>query len=495
MLCVTIAQARVDDLIAQHRQLAQQGAPLVELRLDYLEERIDVESLLSGRPGPVIVTCRRPADGGKFAGSEEDRLGLLRSAIAAGADYVDLEEDIAAAVPRSGSTRRIVSRHDFQGTPADLPAVHRRLCGLDPDLVKLVTTATEPHDNLRMIELLRTATVPTVGFCMGEIGMPTRVLAGRYGAPLSYAAADRQQAVAPGQLSFAEMKDLYRYDQIDAQTEVYGVIADPVGHSMSPLIHNTAFAHLGLNKVYLPFRVPGEHLAQFMDEIPQLGVKGLSITIPHKETVLPSLHEVEPSVRGIGAANTAVFDGRHWSGYNTDCQAALESLEEALGGKPAPAGLLAGKTALLLGSGGVGKAIAVGLLARGAQVVLTDGNDQRAGELAARLQCRTVPWAERYTVRAEILINATPLGMHPKVQETPYDKQRLRAGMVVFDVVYNPEYTQLLLDAQSRDCKTVSGLDMFVRQACLQFKLFTGQEGPAELMRDVLKKALGFAKR
>jgi 3-dehydroquinate dehydratase/shikimate dehydrogenase len=143
-----------------------------------------------------------------------------------------------------------------------------------------------------------------------------------------------------------------------------------------------------------------------------------------------------------------------------------------------------------LGSGGVGKAIAVGLLARGAQVALTDGNDQRAVELAARLKCRPVPWAERYAVPAEILVNATPLGMHPKIQETPYDKQRLRAGMVVFDVVYNPECTQLLLDAQSRDCKTVSGLDMFVRQACLQFKLFTGQEGPAGLMREVLKKAL-----
>ena len=439
----------------------------------------------------MIVTCRRPADGGKFSGPEVDRLDLLSEAIAAGADYVDLEADAAAAIVRQGATKRIVSYHDFQGMPDDLEAMHRLLCGLDPDVVKLIVTANAPHDNLRMLELVRSAKTPTVGFCMGEIGIPSRVLCGRCGAPFTYVALDRKQAVAPGQLALAEMKDLYRYAQINADTEVYGVIADPVGHSMSPLIHNTAFAHLGLNKVYLPFRVPPADLARFMDEIPQLGVKGLSITIPHKETVLPKLGDMEPAVRQIGACNTATHDGQKWSGYNTDCRAAIESLEEAIGGSVSGKSPLVGKTALLLGSGGVGKAIAVGLIARGAIVLLCDGLNDRAVDLAARLGCRAVPWDERQTVAADVLVNGTPLGMHPKVNESPYDKQWLRPGMVVFDVVYNPEYTQLLLDAQSCGCRTVTGLEMFVRQACLQFQLFAGQPAPTDLMRDVLKRALG----
>jgi 3-dehydroquinate dehydratase/shikimate dehydrogenase len=491
MLCVTIACEDLAQMLAKHRELVRQGARLVEFRLDYLQgEIVDLRRLLQDRPGPVVVACRRPQDGGRFAAGEVQRLALLRMAIALGADYVDLEDDVAAAIPRSGHSRRIVSLHDFEKTPDDLPAIHCRLAALDADVVKICTMARSTHDNLRMLEMVAAANVPTVGFCMGDLGVASRILAGRHGAPFTYVACDAASAVAPGQVSFQQMTDLYRYDAISPATEVYGVIADPVGHSLSPLIHNTAFRQLQLDKVYLPFRVLPADLPQFMDDAPRLGVKGLSVTIPHKEAILPKLGQSEAAVQGIGACNTAVFDGRQWCGYNTDCQAAMASLEEAMGGASSAASPVRGRTALVLGAGGVGKAIAYGLVSRGADVVLCDGVASRAEQLAERLHCRWVSWDDRRKVLSDIVIHGTPIGMHPKVDATPLAAEDLRPGAVVFDAVYNPEETLLLRGARQRGCRVVSGVDMFVRQACLQFKLFTGRDGPAELMRNVIHQAM-----
>ncbi|HUT13725.1 MAG TPA: shikimate dehydrogenase [Thermoguttaceae bacterium] len=491
MICVSIGRGRHRHVIAEHKHLVQQGAELVELRLDYINGPVNLKRLISERPCPVVISCRRERDGGKYTGSEEERILLLRTAIAEGVEYIDLESDIAAGIPRFGTTKRIVSLHDFRKTPSDLDAVHRRLSQMAPDIVKICTMANHPQDNLRMLQITRAADVPTIGLCMGDIGIPTRVLAGRFGAPFTYATFHHERALAPGQLSYQQMKEVYRYDQIDAETDVYGVIADPVGHSLSPLIHNLAFARLGLNKVYVPIRVPREDLSQFMDEAPQFGIKGLSVTIPHKEAVVEKLTEADGAVRGIGAANTVIFDSKKRMGYNTDYRAAMSSLEEAMeltGEEEKP---LRGKTALVLGAGGVGKAIAYGLIRRGARVVLADGVPRQATELAERLDCRAVDWSARHSISPDLLANCTPVGMHPNVDETPYDQHHLRPSTIVFDAVYNPESTLLIKQARSRNCKVITGVEMFVRQACYQFKLFTGQDGPAELMREAIKRAIG----
>jgi 3-dehydroquinate dehydratase/shikimate dehydrogenase len=481
-------------VIATHKHLAEQGAELVELRLDYINGPVNLKRLLADRPCPVVITCRRKRDGGKYKGSEEERLILLRSAIAAGVEYVDLEDDVAMLVPRFGNTRRIVSLHDFRKTPPDLEAIHARLSELDPDIVKICTMANVPSDNLRMLRMVAKSKVPTVGLCMGDMGIPSRILTGRFGAPFTYATFSQERTLAPGQLSFEQMQDVYHYDQINRETDVYGVIADPIGHSLSPLIHNAAFHDLKLNKVYVPIRVPRESLSAFIDESPEMGVRGLSVTIPHKEAVIEKLTEADAAVEGIGASNTVVYDGDRRLGYNTDHQAAMDSLESAVGSLDGEPGPLEGKAALVLGAGGVGKAIAFGLIRHGAKVMLTDGEPERAQQLAEKLDCRAIEWSARHSVGADVLVNCTPVGMHPNVNDTPFDKHHLRPGMIVFDVVYNPENTLLVKDARSRNCKVVTGVEMFVRQACLQFKLFTGHEGPAELMRDVIKRATAAAR-
>ncbi|HEY4312096.1 MAG TPA: shikimate dehydrogenase [Pirellulales bacterium] len=496
MICVSIGRGRHRHVIAEHKHLVDQGAQLVELRLDYINGQINLKRVLADRPCPVIITIRRTQDGGKFNGDEAARIMLLRTAIAEGVEYVDLEEDIASKIPRYGKTKRIISLHDFRKTPENLSELHARLTKLDADIVKMATLANHPHDNLRMLRLVRESKNPTVGFCMGDVGTPSRLLAGRYGSPFTYATFHHERTLAPGQLSFQQMREIYDYDNINEATELYGVIGDPIGHSMSPLIHNTAFRQAKLPKVYLPFRIPREDLASFIEDARELGIRGLSVTIPHKEAVMKWLGKIDGAVKGVAAANTLIFENGELSGYNTDYRAAMDSLASAmeLDEQTATTRFLQGKNALVLGAGGAARAIAYGLLRRGAEVTLASRTAQRADTLAKFLGCRAIDWTARYNYPADVLVNCTPLGMHPNVDETAYEKHHLKPSMVVFDTVYNPETTLLVKDARNRSCTVVTGVEMFIRQAALQYKLFTGQEAPAESMREVLRRAIGPAK-
>jgi 3-dehydroquinate dehydratase/shikimate dehydrogenase len=451
---------------------------------------VNLRRLLADRPSPVVITCRRQRDGGKWTGGEDARLMLLRTAIAEGVEYVDLEEDVAAGIPRFGKTKRIVSYHDFRSTPDDLDEVHARLAALDADIVKIASMAQQPRDNVRMLQLVRRSKVPTVGLCMGDVGVPSRILAGKFGSPFTFATFHHERTLAPGQLSFQQMNEIYHCERIGPATAVYGVIGDPIGHSLSPLVHNAALAKAGIDAVYVPFRIPREHLTQFIDDAPKLDIRGLSVTIPHKEAILRLVGESDEATQGIGAANTLVWEGAQRKAYNSDCPAALEALVQAYDAAPRRESL-AGKTALVLGAGGAAKAIAFGLKKAGANVLIASRTLQRSEQLAERLKCKTIDWAARYNFTPDVLVNCTPVGMHPNVDATPYEKHHLKPSMLVFDTVYNPENTLLIKEARSQSCPVVTGVEMFVRQACLQFQWFTGQSPSADVMREALKRATG----
>lgn len=502
MICVSLGRTRHKMMVAEHRALAARGAKLVELRLDWLSHPPDVGRLLAGRPTPVIVTCRRARDKGLWRFSEEQRLTALRSAIVSGAEYVDLEEDIAGSIRRFGPTKRIVSYHDFDKTPENLDVLFSRMLECDPDIVKIVTMANAPRDNVRLLELAAGAKVPTIAFCMGEFGIPSRILAGRYGAPFSYATFSQERAMAPGQLTFEDMRDVYHYDQINPATEVYGVLADPVAHSLSPLVHNAAFAHERLNKVYLPFRVPKDSLAEAVAAYNWLPVQGYSVTLPHKEDVLALTDRYEGPIREIGAANT-LFKGADgaWCAANTDYDAALASLVGELNPEPArDAGAdaalsaLAGRKVLILGAGGVARAIGRGVVGHGGVLMIANRTKARAEELTTQLGCLLIEWQNRGAVFADVLINCTSVGLHPKLDDTPFADNWLREGMVVFDTIYNPERTLLIKQARERGCRTITGVDMFVAQAARQFELFTGRQAPVDVMRDALRRAISAAR-
>jgi 3-dehydroquinate dehydratase/shikimate dehydrogenase len=490
MICATIARTRHKMMIAEYHAAAGQGVELVELRLDYLRHEPDFHRLLEARPCPVIATCRRPDDGGRFTGSQEKRLTMLRFAVAAGVDYIDLEMDIAGKVPRFGNTKRIISYHNFETTPQNLRLIHNEMLGLDPDIIKIVTMAERASDNVRLLQLAQQSPVPTVAFAMGDLGIPSRVLAGKYGAPFTYGAFNKERVLAPGQLSYEQLHDVYHYDRINIDTELFGVVGDPLGHTLSPLVHNAAFQSMGMNRVYVPFRVPVDDFKSFLQQTAWLNIKGLSVTIPHKEVAVECVQQADGAVRMVGAVNTMVRREAGWEGHNTDYRAAMASLEAKLGAAAGETAPLASKTVLVLGAGGVARAIVFGLVRRGAIVTVANRNKERGQALARDAGCRFVEWPRRMSALCDILVNCTPIGMHPEVDDIPVPIGFLREGMIVFDTVYNPENTLLVKEARLRGCRVVTGVEMFVRQAVLQFQIFTEQEAPAELMEDAVRRAL-----
>ena len=488
-------------VVAEHKFLAEKGAELVELRLDWLSGMPKLDQLIQDRPTPVVIALRRQSDRGRWRGSEEQRLTILRSAIVAGVEYIDLEADIAKLIPRYGDTKRIISHHDFEETPDDLEEIHRRLCGLDPDIVKLVTMANAPSDMIRVLRLVKNSTVPTVGFCMGELGVASRVLCGKFGSPFTYATFSEDRELAPGQLSFEQMKEIYHYDDITAGTHVYGVLGDPIAHSMSPRIHNAAFKDKGIDAVYLPFRVAKHALKGTLEDFEWLDIRGYSVTIPHKEEIIGKAEFKDASVDEIGAANTLYrgADGA-WCASNTDYDSAMQTIKLGMVDSPNPTDeeidevSLAGLRILMLGAGGVARAIGRGSVLAGAALTICSRTHKRTVALAEELGCQQVLWENRGSVFADILINCTPVGMHPNVDETPFKDHWLREEMLVFDTVYNPENTLFLKHAKQRECRVASGVEMFVRQAAMQFERFTDGPAPIEAMRDTVRRAISAVK-
>lgn len=489
MICVSIGRTRHAMILLEHKALAEKGAELVELRLDYLGRPPELSRLLKDRPTPVVVTCRRPADQGRWRGTEEQRLALLRAAIVADVEYVDLEEDVAAKIPRWGKTKRIVSHHDFEKTPDDLEEIHARLAKLNADVVKIVTMANSSADVVRMLKLVSKATVPTVGFCMGELGQPSRILCGRYGSPFTYSTFSSERELAPGQLSFDDMRRVYRYDSINRDTQIFAVVGDPIAHSHSPKIHNAAFQQEGLNAVYIPLRIFKDRFSETIDQLAPLDIQGYSVTIPHKEAVMAKVPLHDDPVDEIGAANTMYRSGNAWRAANTDYEAVMESIRlgMTIDGEEHR---LEGKKVLLLGAGGAARAAALGLLRAGCGITITSRTHARATALAEQLGCQQIAWENRGTVFADILVNCTPLGMSPNVNDTPFAANWMREGMLVFDSVYNPENTLLLKEARERGCRTVSGIEMFIRQAGAQFQFFTNRPAPLDTMRNALRKGI-----
>jgi 3-dehydroquinate dehydratase/shikimate dehydrogenase len=471
-------------------------ADLAELRLDAMRE-FDLARLLSAPPCPVIVTYRPRREGGLYDGPEAPRLETLRQAARLGARYIDVEHDALAALGDVPREKTIVSYHNFQETPANLADICARLAATGAGVVKVAVMARHILDTAAVLRVLRDARKPTIALSMGPRGVITRILSAKFGGLLTYASmpesASSPRASAPGQIPATEMRQLYRVDRTGPKTRVYGVIADPVGHSLSPRIHNAAFAETGLDAVYLPLWVEGDPAA-FVRAMREFDFDGYSVTIPHKQAVMAAADEIEPLARQIGAVNTIQrrADGSLFA-TNTDWTAGLAAIETVVG-----KGWLAGKRALIVGAGGVGRAMAFALTQGGAKVTLADIDEARAEALAEEVGAGTIPIASLQRGGAgdlprgewDALLNCTPIGMHPKIDATPLPRELLRPGMLVYDAVYNPLETRLLREAREAGCRTVAGIDHFVRQAVEQFELWTGRPAPVETMRRVVVDAL-----
>ncbi|MBM4073310.1 MAG: shikimate dehydrogenase [Planctomycetes bacterium] len=489
-ICVVIGRTRHKIMQVEIHEAAKRGARLMELRLDFLAKPPDFKRLLAKKPCPLIATVRRPSDGGRYKGSEDDRLTLLRQAIVGGFDWVDIETDVIKQIPRYRDVKRIVSYHNLREVPDDLEKIHAAMCNQDADLVKLAMAAQQPEDNLRVLELVRKSHKPTVAFCMGDMGFPSRILSVQLGAPYTYAAFNKERGIAPGLPSHDELSKVYNVDHLDRDTKVYGVIGDPVSHSLSPLIHNRCFKELGINAIYLPFRVPRGDLPGFMKAFDAVPVHGYSVTIPHKEGAAELPGQKDQLVTLIHAANTLVRGSHGWRSFNTDAAAAVESLKAHLPRTDGQVTMLSSRSILILGAGGVARAVAHALHREGANLILANRTHDRAQKLAEELNCRAVDWNARHNVLSDTVINCTSVGMFPNMDESPLHGSYLKPGLLVFDTIYTPENTLLIKEARDRGCHVLTGVDMFVRQAAMQFKLFTGVEPPLELMHTTIRRAL-----
>ena len=500
MICVAVT-GKDTAAVLEDMQAVAGLADFIEIRLDYVADP-DLQAILAAKPCPLIATCRPASEGGHWRGSEEERIALLKKAVEVGFEFVDAEMGCESHFRERGAARLIVSYHNFQETPKNLFEIHGRLVAAGADIAKVVTTANSILDNLRVFELLQNVQVPTISMCMGELGIISRILAPRFGGFLTFASIARGRESAPGQISAADLRYLYRVHKINRQTAVYGVIANPVAHSMSPAIHNAAFAAKAIDAVYLPFKV--ENVVEFIKAFRTLNVQGYSVTIPHKENAIKAVDEVDSFVRQIGALNTIVNRNGRLYGYNTDWLAAISAIEKVMTNAPADnlhlqsairnpqsaISPLQGKRVALLGAGGTARAIAFGLRHRGASISILNRTVERAEQLAKEVGCQWGPIGHLGRLEYDVLVNTTSIGMHPKVDETPAPAELLRKGLVVFDAVYNPPVTRLLREAQAAGCITASGVDMFVGQAVAQFELWTGQPAPVEVMREVVMRRL-----
>ena len=489
-VCIAVVGGDAPTMIERAESLVRDNQ-LIELRLDYLTQPQaalpKLKSFLELHPeATFIATCRRAVNGGKFKGSLAAELAVLRKAADLGFPLADLELQSAEALKADeikdlyDRIGLIISYHDFRATKK-LDERLAAMSQLPADFYKVVSTATNLHDNVVMMKFLQAhaSSHEMVGLCMGEQGIISRVLGVRAGSVFTFASAMRGEETAVGQVPASELRDVYRIDMVDQATQVYGVVGDPVAHSLSPVMMNAAFRRETVNAVYLALHAKSlKDLLACVQEIP---IRGLSVTMPYKQEMLEALENSDALTRQIGACNTVVRGaGGQLYGFNTDVAGIVVPLEQRL--------QLQGSRVLIVGAGGAARAAAFGLKAKGAEVFLTNRTPEKAQTLARQAKAKYLKRVDVAKQQFDVIINATPVGMNGSKQ-TPLNENELNTKYV-FDLVYNPAETALMRMARAKELQIIPGLEMFVQQGARQFEIWTGKPAPIAEMGYVVTKAL-----
>ncbi|MGA8027560.1 MAG: shikimate dehydrogenase [Bryobacteraceae bacterium] len=486
-ICVALGLPTASQLSRAAEREYKDGSTFFEFRLDHLPDPCAAIELIRNfrrkfSDAHIIATCRHKQNHGRYPGTVEQQVAILEAAGGAGATGMDLEiesaEQAKSAAPALRQTAPLfISYHNFQHTPS-LEGVLRRMHRIPADAYKIVTTARKPSDNTRLLQFAREhCGSPMIALAMSEIGIAVRVLAPSLGCLYTYAAPSNAEGTAPGQISVKLMRSLYRCEKLTRQTRVYGVIADPVGHSKSPLIHNRAFQTRRIDAVYLPFLVPNAYLADWMTFAADLPVSGFSVTIPHKQRILRHLDIVEPLAKRIGAVNTVWRKAGKWRGANTDAEGVTKPLSRHM--------RLAHASILIAGYGGAARAAAIALADAGANLAIT-GRDMKAAQALGNVaKAEAVSLKEAQNRRYDALVHATPVGMSPKHNECLFTGAI--PARIVLDMVYNPHETLLLKRAKEQGCTVIYGAEMLLEQAARQFEIWTGDSAPRAAMRGALE--------
>jgi 3-dehydroquinate dehydratase / shikimate dehydrogenase len=467
---------------------ALKESPTVELRLDWLkndEERHKLLNWLKARGKKnvqFIATCRRRIGGGELAGDAGAELFWLMKAREAGCPWCDVEIETLRELPGksvrgySVPDKVLLSYHDFRKTPR-LPRKIGLPVRAGVDAMKVAGMAQTISDSVKLLQAVRKSRQVVV-VPMGEVGLPARILALREGSPLAYAPV--AAATAPGQVNLRDMKQLYRAHRISRKTRVFGVVGNPIGHSLSPLMHNTGYVAAGADAVFLPFLVG--RLGEFLKALPEFGVNGFSVTLPHKSAIFRYLDDCDPLAEEIGAVNTVtVMKNAALHGSNTDYIGVLRALEKKLE--------LRRSRVIIFGAGGSARAAAFAIAKAGGEVLVCARRKSAAKELARAVGGRVIERSMVRKTKVDAILNATPVGMYPHSEVSPLSASELNCSLVM-DLIYRPLQTKLLRTAATRGIETVSGVEMFVAQGVAQWELWMGRRAPEAAMRQAVLRAL-----
>ena len=475
-VCIPVCEKDLDALRSACER-AVEWADVIELRLDCLDTTPqNISELLKDLGRPVILTFRPSEEGGYRNLSREERETFWRTAPRGESIWWDVEGDLVQHLSPDWS-RVIASHHDFSGVPSDLQQIYERLAKTPAHVLKISVQAYDIVDCLPIFQLLdraRREGRKLIAIAMGNAGIATRILGPSRGAFLTYGALADESATAPGQVNAPKLRTLYHIDQIDNGTTICGLIGLPVMHSVSPHFHNAAFAAEGINGVYLPFEVKDvdSFFKRMVDPRTRelnWNLRGLSVTAPHKQSVMQHLDWIEPNAKEIGAVNTVVIETDRLLGYNTDVAGLIEPLLQRLGS-------LADRQVAIIGAGGAARAAIWALQQQKARVTLFARNVAKAQELAElfNISCKSLSSAK--FAGYDLVINATPLGSGEHIDESPATVGQLIGARCIYDLIYNPSETKLLREAREVGCETLGGMEMLVAQAKLQFELWTGRK-------------------
>jgi 3-dehydroquinate dehydratase/shikimate dehydrogenase len=489
-MCVAILGSDPAEMF-DNAEAAIRDNPFCELRLDYLKTPAAalprLRRFVEIHPEAIIIaTCRRAVNGGKFRGSAASQLGLLLKAISAGAQIIDLELETASVLKPADIARvrshaaLVVSYHDFRAT-RKLEETFEKMRAIPADFYKLVTTATSLYDNVVMMKFLekKSYTHSIVGLCMGEQGIISRVLGVRAGSLFTFASATPGGETAPGQIAARTLRDVYRINQLDAATKVYGVAGDPVRQSLSPAMMNAAFRRENVNAVYLALHA--KTLPDLLACVREIPIHGLSVTMPYKEPIIEYLDNTDAQTAQIGACNTVVRaqDGKLY-GFNTDVAGVIVPLEQRL--------VLQGAKVLVIGAGGAARAAVFGLKGRGADVYIMNRTPASGQKLARQAHARFIRRPDLKKMSFDVIINATPVGMDG-TKQSPLTGKEIRTRYLL-EMVYTQPETPLAGMARAQGVQVIPGSEMFVQQGARQFEIWTGKPAPVPEMQNVVLAAL-----
>jgi 3-dehydroquinate dehydratase/shikimate dehydrogenase len=515
-ICVPVCVQHAGDLAAAIKRAAE-VADIIELRLDCLEAtqlsviEVYLPAVLKDFRHPFIFTFRSSDQGGQRTLDAADRVSFWRFfwgwklldrtqdlSRAPEVGFADIEADLLPLCSVDSEIaldyeRIIGSHHDFASVPADLEQIYERMAATPARVLKLAVQADDATDCLPIFRLLERAQCDgreMIAIAMGPAGIMTRILGPSRGSFLTYGSLDDESATAPGQVTARELRDVYRIDRIDQQTEIIGIIGKPVRHSVSPHVHNAAFAAGQVNAVYIPFEVGDavqfiRRMAHPRSRELDWNLRGLSVTAPHKSVVMNCLDWIDPAAQEIGAVNTILIRGDELRGYNTDAAGFIEPLRRKLGS-------LTDARCAIIGAGGAARAVLWALRNAGAQVALFVRDPNKARPLSEEFKIDSQQLSGASFVGFDILVNATPLGMRgDREHDTAATAEQFRGVRLAYDLVYNPVETRFLREARAAGCETLGGIEMLLAQAGEQFRLWTGNEPDVEVMRSAALRALG----